>query len=454
MIESCPLKEIKVDKKTILILSANPKVTDRLRLDEEVREIEEGLNRSNRRDDFKIIPRWAINIRNLRRAILDNKPDIIHFCGHGQKDGIILEDELGFPIVVNQEALTDLFRLVKDTVKCVLLIACLSESQAKAISKHIKTVIGMKKEIKDKAAIEFSVGFYDALGAGRPVEKAFEFGLNALKHMDNGEHEIPICFNNEKAGINEPSTGTSDAPLELAIRSLRGYDEDIGDMGIEMLCLFDYFKGRYLCKGTWDDIKQEIKLFLEQNISAGKRYNFYLPLHASLAFLVGRALPVIRYTGIDVYQSSSPRQLWQRSKNTDKRKTFDPWLLDEEKMNVNGDEMAVAISVTHETLNDARAYIHNELPGVSHLVHLHLPNISQISITNADHSFVLANKAITFMKEKRRSQNVSRIHLFIAAPNVFNVHLGQHSRLQKHITLYEFDNDAGKFGENFPSVEV
>jgi hypothetical protein len=38
----------------ILLLSANPKGTSRLRLDEETREIKDGLKRAKKRDDFSI----------------------------------------------------------------------------------------------------------------------------------------------------------------------------------------------------------------------------------------------------------------------------------------------------------------------------------------------------------------------------------------------------------------
>jgi hypothetical protein len=41
-------------KKVILILAANPKTTPTLRLDEEVREIDAGLRRSNQRDRFHL----------------------------------------------------------------------------------------------------------------------------------------------------------------------------------------------------------------------------------------------------------------------------------------------------------------------------------------------------------------------------------------------------------------
>ncbi len=71
----------------ILILSANPKDTSRLRLDEEVREIEEGLLRSKHRDRFQIQARLAVRMIDIRRALLDYEPKIVHFSGHGIKKG-------------------------------------------------------------------------------------------------------------------------------------------------------------------------------------------------------------------------------------------------------------------------------------------------------------------------------------------------------------------------------
>jgi hypothetical protein len=57
----------------ILILAANPKATVRLRLDSEVREIEEGLIRAKFRDQFVLRSTWAARPRDLRRALLDLK---------------------------------------------------------------------------------------------------------------------------------------------------------------------------------------------------------------------------------------------------------------------------------------------------------------------------------------------------------------------------------------------
>ena len=50
----------------------------------------------------------------------------------------------------------------------------------------------MSAEISDDAAIEFAVAFYDALGAGRPIEAAYAFGCNAINMKGIPEHLTPI----------------------------------------------------------------------------------------------------------------------------------------------------------------------------------------------------------------------------------------------------------------------
>ncbi|WP_299492517.1 CHAT domain-containing protein [Acaryochloris sp. IP29b_bin.137] len=118
----------------ILILAANPKNTNKLRLDEEVREIQEGLRRSRIRDQFEILSRWAVRTDDLRRALLDHEPQIVHFSGHGAgAKGLALENSSGEAQLVSSAALARLFKLFQKNVECVLLNACYSEVQAEAI---------------------------------------------------------------------------------------------------------------------------------------------------------------------------------------------------------------------------------------------------------------------------------------------------------------------------------
>jgi CHAT domain len=150
--------------RTILILASSPTNTARLRLDKEAREIDEGLRRAQKREQFTLQQKWAVRPDDLRRALLDFNPQIVHFCGHGAEDeGLVLENDNGQAQCVPTFALANLFELfVTQGVECVVMNACYSQVQAKAISQHINYVVGMSNLIGDNAAVKFAVGFYDA----------------------------------------------------------------------------------------------------------------------------------------------------------------------------------------------------------------------------------------------------------------------------------------------------
>ncbi|MCK5871732.1 MAG: CHAT domain-containing protein [Methylococcales bacterium] len=193
MIEIKPMSK----QKTILIVVANPSNEARLRLDIETRDINEGLRLAKYRDVFVLKQIAATRVRDLSRSIQEYEPEIVHFCGHGAgEQGIVLEDNNGETQLVNTEALVNFFELFIDEVECVVLNACFSEVQAKEIVKHIPYVIGMNKAIGDKAAIEFSVGFYGALASDKSnnYEKAFKFGCSAIELMGISRSLIPQLF--------------------------------------------------------------------------------------------------------------------------------------------------------------------------------------------------------------------------------------------------------------------
>lgn len=176
----------------ILFLASNPRDTHPLRLDKEMRSIDQAIRSSDLRDSFIINQQWAVRVSDLQEHLLRYKPNIVHFSGHGSPDSeIILEDDFGRSHPVSVRALSGLFRNLKDNIKCVVLNACFSEAQAQAIAKHIDCVIGMSNEIGDEAAISFSASFYRALGYGMNVKKAFNLALNQIDLLNLNEQEIP-----------------------------------------------------------------------------------------------------------------------------------------------------------------------------------------------------------------------------------------------------------------------
>ncbi len=194
----------------VLVLASNPKGTEQLRLDREIRAIEDVIRSAEKRERFKIVSRLAVKISDLQSFLRREKPRIVHFCGHGSgREGLVLTGESGKEQKVRTEALADLFRLFATRVEGVVLNACYSEVQGKAINKHINYVIGTKREIQDEAAIAFAKGFYQALGDGVKIERAYEFGCNRIQLdiQTNSTSErklVPVYDESEKKWIEVP----------------------------------------------------------------------------------------------------------------------------------------------------------------------------------------------------------------------------------------------------------
>ena len=180
----------------ILVLAASPEDQVRLNLEKEVKEIDLALRLGKHREQFTLDQRWGISRGDLQDILLNIEPDIVHFCGHGAKEhGLVLQNDQQQAQLVSNTALAKLFELVNKHSKpipCIVLNACYSEAQADAISPFIDYIVGMDKEIGDKAAINFSKGFYRSLSNGLPYDAAFDFGCNAIDLDNIPEHLTPV----------------------------------------------------------------------------------------------------------------------------------------------------------------------------------------------------------------------------------------------------------------------
>lgn len=176
----------------ILFLAANPLDTDPLRLDEEVRAIDTALRRADFRDQFELVSHWAVRTGELQELLLRHQPQIVHFSGHGSETSeIILQDDGGNSAVVPARALSSLFGLLREHIRCVLLNACYSAEQAAGIAEEIDCVVGMSNAITDAAALQFAAAFYRGLGYGRSVAMAFDLGCNQIDLADLDEAHKP-----------------------------------------------------------------------------------------------------------------------------------------------------------------------------------------------------------------------------------------------------------------------
>lgn len=210
---------------TVLFFAANPQDTGRLRLDVELREVREALQAATYRETIQVKALPAARPKDLRLGLLRNNPRILHFSGHGVrgkgaafaegngsergalnltweddaidpglKGGIALEDENGNTKIVGGDVLAGLIKLFP-SIECVILNACYSEVQAKAIIPHGPCVIGMNTAVPDKTAILFARAFYEALGEKRSLPDAFAYAKTSidLDGLTGGEIPQLIC---------------------------------------------------------------------------------------------------------------------------------------------------------------------------------------------------------------------------------------------------------------------
>jgi hypothetical protein len=143
---------------------------------------------------FQLTVRHAVTVDDVRRALLDDDFQMVHFSGHGTENGLVLEDHSGRLHVPPMRAVADLLAEYSPPLECVLLNACYSVSQGRFTSMSVPFTIGMDRPISDMAAIAFGAAFYDSLGAGKGIEFSFRQGVHALRLAGHPDGAVPVLL--------------------------------------------------------------------------------------------------------------------------------------------------------------------------------------------------------------------------------------------------------------------
>lgn len=184
----------------ILFLAANPVDTPSIRIDEEIRAIDEKIQLAEFRELFDVSPHLAVRVGDLQPLLMRHNPNIVHFSGHGaETHEIILDSTTGKGRRVPVAALGGLFAILNDGLQCVVLNACYMNEQAVEIAKHVPCVIGVSKRLGDKAAIAFAASFYLALGFGKSIRVAFDLGRNQIAMEFPGQEDQPVLLGEDWA---------------------------------------------------------------------------------------------------------------------------------------------------------------------------------------------------------------------------------------------------------------
>lgn len=172
-----------------LFLGVNREATQALRVSQEAHDLELALRQATPPVQFYIRDQQAGRLVDLQSSLLRHRPQIVHFSGHGNADGIRLEDETGQ--VVQGPVLARILGVFKKQIRCVVLSACYSQDQAQAIAEDIDCVVGIPSSLGDRAASCFSTAFYHALAFGGSLAEAFYLACAQIDLSRLRQEETP-----------------------------------------------------------------------------------------------------------------------------------------------------------------------------------------------------------------------------------------------------------------------
>lgn len=160
---------------------------------------------------FQLHEQHGITREQFQHFVLHTRPHIVHYGGHGDKEGIALEDgSLKAPVLAR------ILKLAPNT-QCVVLNACNSLPIALEIAKFVPYVIATRFKIADDTAIEFARGFYQALASGYSVEAAFEAGVLAVQGKDLPNPEVLVLVKGVKPTNHIPVLAPLPVPATAAV---------------------------------------------------------------------------------------------------------------------------------------------------------------------------------------------------------------------------------------------
>lgn len=453
----------------ILFLSADPdNVVYRPHLGTELREIAGELTMSANRDRFQLESKWAIRTEDLQRALLGQRPDIVHFSGHGSTEGIFLEDNSGSKKIVSKEALAQLFEAFKDCIHVVFLNACHTQFQLEAFKEIIDFTIGMKEPVADAVAIKFSAAFYRALAYGYPVEMAFNLAKNQLGLDGLANQDTPIFFKKtgvdasrplfdsdylgtESSGNGQEGNLPSDSFVEKSqCIWIHGWLKRLYDrLPVVELDWTKYFQrnGRmtpdhetwvcHLYPGLSEAKKELDKLPKGTFIDLRGK----LPLTANLA--IGAFFPAVGGYTLRAEQPIDGRTTFWRSDAEPNARRFKV-VTKQVARNPLGKDVLIALSITGPSLREVMGLYEQQPENFISMVYAEPDDGPGENALRSDGDAVgLAKHAKEFIRSCIQEYDSPRIHLVVYAPAAYCLFLGQRLNALGRIVTYERTSEGG-----------
>jgi len=196
----------------MLAIIADPTDQTRLPPDEWEAIIREALAEPLANGQMKLQPVKRATRKEIRDALLQQKPDIIQFVGHGiYKDGrgylALVDDQTGKTWLVDDERFANLYLGHDDHLGLICLATCESAKSddpqgflgiaPQLVQRGIPAVVAMQYKIYIDTAKVFLEDFYTSVAAHKSIDWAVQSARNAISQefgLGNREFATPVLY--------------------------------------------------------------------------------------------------------------------------------------------------------------------------------------------------------------------------------------------------------------------
>lgn len=188
----------------VLYLTANPEMN--LRVDAEVRMVEQAVRAALHRDLIQVLHRPAATPEDLLEGLNDVRPHVVHFSGHAGGATLVFDNaSVDTPEgrTVTFDLLTRALAATETSPVLLVLNGCDTLAGAEVLLDATPVVIAMAASITDLAAATFAARFYAAVAAAQPVQAALNQGAVGLEFAAPSEGWKPASLVREGVSLED-----------------------------------------------------------------------------------------------------------------------------------------------------------------------------------------------------------------------------------------------------------
>ncbi|NIE63151.1 SAVED domain-containing protein [Burkholderia sp. Ax-1719] len=241
--------------------------------------------------------------------------------------------------------------------------------------------------------------------------------------------------------------GAVQVPKVFGVKSFEHPFDRLEDRCEIVLDLISHFDDRAIrAQSEWTDILYpRLRSFLQTAAKDHQQLRLVLDAHITLAFAAGSVLDIKSGRQVEIEQRTINRRVWHAS-DMPRDSSWCDWTFETLTINEAGQEMAVAVCLTHDVAAEVKTHLVSQAPNVGTLL-IARPNggSSTKSVVCGQHAFELAESLAAHVKSMRTNLRPG-CHVFIAAPNAFTFFLGQRRPSLGAVTLYEYDFEGMRSG--------